>query len=351
MSDAMILVVNDGSGPEFEQYFSGLDPRVRVIGYPENRGKGHAIKYALNYIVRQEWGGGCVLTADADGQHKLEDILRVLAEAEANPGVLVLGSRTFDTQVPWRSRIGNSVTRGVFRWASGQRIGDTQTGLRAFGLGELLFMASVGGGRYEYEMNVLLEWIRNHKPVREVPIETVYLDAKNSCSHFHALKDSARIYGQILRRSTPLLFALSSFTGFLMDYALFLLLVMAFRASDAVWGIVAANALARAASAVFNYGMNRTVVFKSRNAPIQTGLGYAGLALCILAGNSFILTVFTNALGMPPAPAKILTELSLFIASYFIQKHFIFRPNTNKMKRGFSYGMESDKQQHAAGLK
>ena len=47
---------------------------------------------------------------------------------------------------------------------------------------------------YEYEMSVLCRWVRAHRPVEFVPIETIYEDG-NASSHFHPLRDTFRIHG------------------------------------------------------------------------------------------------------------------------------------------------------------
>lgn len=270
-------------------------------------------------------GQGSIVTADADGQHKVSDILRIMAASQENPGTLVLGSRAFDTNVPWRSKFGNSITRQVFVWVSGQHISDTQTGLRAFCKADLPFMISVSGTRYEYEMNVLLDWTKEKKRVSEIVIDTVYHDASNSCSHFRTVIDSMRIYRQILRRATSFLFMLSSFLSFLMDYVLFLILVRVFDSASTAWSIIFSNILARIISAVFNYNLNRVIVFRSKASPGQTGSAYAVLALGILIGNSAILSIYTDIFAFSPALAKIITEITLFIISYIVQKKLIFK--------------------------
>ncbi len=323
--DVEVLVVDDGSGPEFRKFFYSLDPAVLVIGYEENRGKGYAIKHALRYIEVRGWEPGTVVTADADGQHATADIFRVLKASEANPGKLVLGCRDFGAEVPLKSRFGNRITREVFAYVCGRRIRDTQTGLRAFRTANIPFMTAVSGDRYEYEMNVLMDWVMDGRETKELRIDTIYHDASNSCSHFNACKDSARIYGQILKRATPLLFALSSFASFLLDYVLFLFLLHIAGLSGAAWGLVTANVAARIISAVFNYSMNRMIVFRSQSPAPFTGAAYALLALLILTGNSAVLSLYGSVLGFAPAIAKILTELTLFIFSYIVQKHLIFK--------------------------
>lgn len=69
---------------------------------------------------------------DADGQHLPEDMGRLLMKAVGNPKALILGSRTMDDTVPWKSKIGNQLTKKVFRLMTGTEVSDTQTGLRAF---------------------------------------------------------------------------------------------------------------------------------------------------------------------------------------------------------------------------
>ena len=59
-------------------------------------------------------------------------------------------------------------------------------------------MKDVPGERYEYEMNVLLELVRRDVPILEMEIETIYID-NNASSHFRPVRDSFRIYGQILK--------------------------------------------------------------------------------------------------------------------------------------------------------
>lgn len=56
----------------------------------------------------------------------------------------------------------------------------------------------VDGDRFEYETNMLLTAKRKHIPVSEVKIETVYID-ENRSSHFHPVRDSIKIYKQIIK--------------------------------------------------------------------------------------------------------------------------------------------------------
>ena len=120
---------------------------------------------------------------DADGQHLPDDMEKLLMKAAAEPMALIVGSRTIDRNVPWKSRMGNLITRRIFRMKTGVEVSDTQTGLRAFSTRLLDFMLDIEGERYEYEMNVLVTCAKANIPIIEVPIETIYHDKGNSCSH------------------------------------------------------------------------------------------------------------------------------------------------------------------------
>lgn len=138
-----IVVVDDGSGPDYRPIFDALAamPGCEVARHEVNRGKGAALKTGYALIAERFPACSGVITADADGQHTVEDVWR-LAEALTRGGrKLYLGSRDFSLpHVPKKSRYGNWITSGVFRLFYGQWLPDTQTGLRAFRREELELM-------------------------------------------------------------------------------------------------------------------------------------------------------------------------------------------------------------------
>lgn len=192
-----VVVINDGSDKMHNSVFNAAKKYSHVISYKENMGKGYAIKTGLNYI-EDNYEKYIVVTMDADGQHTLNDAINLCDYVDKNPNVLALGKRKFDKKAPFRSRIGNYIARKSFKKATKLDIYDTQSGLRAFSYKLNDYMLNVPGYRYEYEMNVLLHLNDNHIDYKEIPIETIYLD-KNRSSHFNTLKDSYRIYKNILK--------------------------------------------------------------------------------------------------------------------------------------------------------
>ena len=316
-----VILVDDGSDPEYADFFRELGEICIVLRHKKNRGKGETIKTALRYIKEELWECRLIGIMAADGQHLPEDMERLLMRAAAEPGTLILGTRTIDGNIPWKSRIGNQITRRVFQFTTGIKVSDTQSGLRAFSVGLLDFMLSVDGKRYEYEMNVLVNCARHKIPIVEVPVQTIYHDRDNSCSHFRKIRDSFRIYRQLLK------FSAASLSSFVLDYGLFVLLTVLFPAGAA--GVAAANVAARAVSGGYNYMVNCRYVFHEKQN-VKTALDYLLLAVLILFLNSMFLQMFLHLLHFPVYPAKILTECTLFALSWTIQKKMIFRAEKRK---------------------
>ena len=309
--DFRVLIVDDGSGADYAHVFAACESRATVLRHEKNLGKGAALKTGLAWV--RDHGPVCctVVTVDADGQHLPRDVLRICQAAELEPEALVLGGRRFEGTVPLRSRLGNGLTRWIFRLSTGVRIYDTQTGLRAVSQALLPELLDVPGRRYEYEMNVLMDFARRGRPIRELPIQTVYLEGNRS-SHFHPLWDSARVYGEILK------FSAASLASFLLDYGLFSLL-SAFGVA-----VVLSNLAARLVSGIANYSLNRKLVFESKAGLARSGLQYALLAAAILAVNTLALWLLVTLLGWNRYLAKLLVELLLFAVSYVVQKRWIF---------------------------
>ena len=333
-----IFVVDDGSymgaesteqKAEFENIFSRLPGYVDLTRHVVNKGKGAALKTAIariEAVMKQERERGDfteikgIVTVDADGQHLTEDIVNVSNMLIERPNDLILGSRAFDQDVPLKSQMGNTITRGVFALASGVKIRDTQTGLRAFSVNLIPFMKAVEGERYEYEMNMLLDAAHKKIGMKEVTIKTVYLDG-NKTSHFHVLRDSALVYKNILK------FSASSLIAFVIDFVM----LFVFKAIFGNFALAAETTLlmavvsARLVSSFSNYMINKKLVFGERTRNNNTLIKYYLLASGILILNYLILEVLSIRLGMPLGVAKLIAEVTLFFVSYTVQKRFIFK--------------------------
>ncbi len=303
-----VVVVNDGSATGLE-YFERIRAQGAVVlEHKENLGKGRALKTGLAWMAEQGYEG--VVTADADGQHSLEDILRVARALASGSRRLVLGIRDV-SRMPNRSRTGNRLTRTLFRLLYGIKLQDTQTGLRGIPLtGENRSgLLSLTGERYEYEMEMLIEAGELFPAgIQELEIETIYLEDSDTSSHFRPLADGARIYS-VLFRHFPRFF-LSSILAFLVDYSLFnLLYYLLFHRS------VPAAVLARVVSAGVNYTVNRKLVFGSS----YHLLGYVKICLVILLAGSGLMYLLVDCLSLPAFLVKPLVDCGLYVLSFAAQ--------------------------------
>ncbi|MFR2494493.1 MAG: glycosyltransferase family 2 protein [Christensenellales bacterium] len=118
-----VLLVDDGGQKPFAPIFE----QCRALGaeiavHAVNQGKGRALKTGLNAALNIWPDLSGVVTADADGQHTLRDILRIIEAMREHPNALVLGSREFTGDVPFKSRWGNRITRFVYALASGVHV-------------------------------------------------------------------------------------------------------------------------------------------------------------------------------------------------------------------------------------
>ena len=191
-----ILIVDDGSGEKYQDIFKKCEQYATVIGYDKNQGKGHALKYGFKYCLDNLKDYKYVITADGDGQHRIDDIVKVYERSKSRD-VSVIGVRKFDVKVPIKSKVGNMLSKFNQSLVTARYMHDNQCGLRAFPYSLLPDLINIFGNRYEYEMNVL-----TYLQVKELPficqrIQTIY-ENNNQGSHFRPIQDTLRIQSSIL---------------------------------------------------------------------------------------------------------------------------------------------------------
>ncbi|OMF21171.1 glycosyl transferase family 2 [Paenibacillus sp. FSL H8-0548] len=313
IGSAQIVIVDDGSGAAYSELFrTARELGCTVITHIANRGKGHALKSGFLYF-RQKGTTDGIVCADSDGQHLPHDIMRIASSIQEHNQHIILGSRRFTGKVPMRSRFGNALTRLVFSFTTGKRIYDTQTGLRGYSADMLNWLCRIPGERFEYEMNLLLEAPAAGFSFHEVPIDTIYLN-HNDSSHFRPIIDSARIYVPFLT------FSLSSILCAVIDFLL--LAVIHFFSSSLFFAVLGA----RLTSSVFNYTMNRKFVFsKGKKSKLHSSMPkYFTLVFVILCLNYGLMHVFNERIGIPLLIAKLMTEGTLFLFSYWVQRKYVY---------------------------
>lgn len=329
-----ILIVDDGSGAEYASLFEQLDkhPSCQVIGYPVNHGKGYALKYGMRFISEQYPDAAGIVTADSDGQHTAEDVLKVSENLLLHPQDLIIGSRNFKGEhVPWKSRAGNRLTSFFFAILYGKWLPDTQTGLRGFSMALVPFMLEVPGNRFEYEMNMLILASSRLINFHTVMIQTIYIE-ENRRTHFRPFKDSLRIYIQLFKNFFK--YASASGVSTLIDIILFTILdkwLLPLTNLNPnikiLWGIslsvLIANSLARVFSSVFNYKANKAFVFqvdKCKGAFPR----YILLASFVLIISTTLISILSSLFTADKTILKILVDTVLFFVNYRLQRSWVF---------------------------
>lgn len=193
-----IFIINDGSEKKYNHIFDKLKKmNCQIYYHDSNQGKGIAIKTGLKEASKLKEITGFI-TADADGQHLAKDIKRVAQELDKNQDELILGVRNLNGRdVPLRSRVGNTFSSIYFYLNTKIYLKDTQTGLRGIPKSLVNRFLKIEGERYEYEMNVLLEYAKHNKIIT-LDIETIYED-NNSGSHFNTIRDSYLVYEILIK--------------------------------------------------------------------------------------------------------------------------------------------------------
>ena len=320
-----ILIIDDGSAADRQHIFSALGrlDGVTVFRHAVNLGKGRALKNAFNYVLtnwKNEVQG--VITVDSDGQHTVEDVIKLRDRLREQGLSLILGTRDFNgREVPFKSRYGNKVTSLVFQLLYGVKVFDTQTGLRAVPMAFLGDYCRLEGERFEYEMNMLIYGALHRQRIESCPIQTVYFD-HNSETHFRPAADSLRIYRVLLKGFFT--YILSSASASVLDLALFELFLPIFGAADASLRIAASTVLARGMSSLYNFTVNKKMVFKSRGkSSAQMGKYYALCLVQTLLSACAVSAVHFAFQGNELAE-KMTVDSILFLISYQVQRSWVF---------------------------
>lgn len=323
-----VVVINDGSTADYDLFFQAarIEYGCTVLTHAVNQGKGRALKTAFNYLLSECPDCRAAVTVDSDGQHLINDIRRVAQETLDYPEALIMGCRDFSDanhNIPARSRFGNVTTSRVLRLLCGITLSDTQTGLRGFSPHTMRLFLRTKGERFEYEMNMILDAKENGIPLREIPIETVYIE-ENRTSHFSPLKDSLRIYAVFAK------FIVASFSSFLLDMGLYVLIMWLIGLAEPTLlksqAIFVATILARVLSALFNYFVNKNQVFKNPGKHGGTMLRYGVLCVCQMLLSAYGTSWLYSLLQWKStAFIKLVVDGLLFLVSFRIQRGWVFK--------------------------
>lgn len=308
-----VIVVDDGGGPSFAEIFRSLEgiSQVEVIRNAVNLGKGAALKHGINHILNRYPECAGIVTADADGQHHVDDIVKVCDELVNRPAAFVLGYRVFGSNTPLKSKIGNNVSRVVYRGLLGLNLRDTQTGLRGISREFAAELLHIRSNRYEFETEQLTLAAKLGLEIAEVPIQTIYIDG-NSGSHFNPVFDSLRIYFVVFR------YALSSLLTASVDFIVFAIL------STFVPGVIWANLGSRLVALGVQFALLKSFVFHTDGGMLRFAafVGYVALTGIISGALQIQLNDWTGIDGLA---AKIVVEAVIFVFNFLFLRDILFR--------------------------
>lgn len=320
-----IIIVDDGSGNAYQTIFRKLaDNGCVVLHHLENRGKGCALKTGFFYIKEKYDEFACVVTVDSDGQHAVEDVVRIVELSKQNQQALTLGIRDFNKPgIPIKSLFGNRFASLVFFLLYGKSLADTQTGLRAFGMPLLEFMLSIGGDRFEYEIKMLISCVQGDIPIQMEKIQVIYED-NNEGTHFKPFLDSIKIIGTMFYYFIRFLSSSVLSAAVDIGIAWFLLDFLRTFLQFEYLRILIATAMARVISIGLNYVLNRHFVFQDKESDGKSLIRYLMLCVLIIMLSTTGIYALHKIFFVNEKTGKIICDTLLFILSYQVQQRWVF---------------------------
>ena len=241
-----IVVVNDGGGEEYRDFFRHLRAEgYDVISHSVRLGKGRTLKTGINHVLDVYPDALGVVTVHCNGLYSVRNIVRVAEEMKKDPDSLIIGSRHFDKEhMSWHGKLNLKLTRAIFTAFVGVSISDTQSGLRAFGRNVMMLFLQVGGEHYQYETNTIINCKEEGVRIHEIPITTIGAEG-DAFKHYNPIVDSIGIYKIFFK------FVITALSSFFIDISLFSLLVLML--PDLKFGVVTRIVVATVVARIVSY--------------------------------------------------------------------------------------------------
>jgi glycosyltransferase involved in cell wall biosynthesis len=183
-----VIIVNDGSTDSTSEILKSYS-QLTQIHHPQNLGKGRALRNGFRKAL--ELNFEYAITIDSDGQHFAADIPVFLEAIPDEPNALLIGSRNMTQEnVPKKSSFGNKFSNFWFKFETGIKLDDTQSGFRLYPL--RLLPKRFYTNKFEFEIEVIVRAAWKGITVKNIPIQVLY-DPAERVSHFRPFQDFTRI--------------------------------------------------------------------------------------------------------------------------------------------------------------
>lgn len=172
---ANVVCVDDGSADGSAAAI--LQTSARLVRHPVNLGQGAAVQTGVEF-ARAQPGAEYFVTFDADGQHQVADVVRMIGRLRTEPLDIILGTRFGGPQaasVPWIKRVVLRTVTAVSPRSRRLQLTDSHNGLRAFNRRVAQELALTTNGMGHASEFVELIDVRGWR-VAEEPVTILYTD-------------------------------------------------------------------------------------------------------------------------------------------------------------------------------
>ncbi len=187
-----IIVINDGSTDSTADVCHTHG--VNVVTHPVSMGNGAAIKSGLRHAT-----GDIIVTMDADGQHRPEDIAPMLKRLESSGFDMVVGARGRASQASKARLLGNSCYNFLASHMTGKPILDLTSGFRVVRADKAKQFIHMLPNGFSYPTTLTMAFFRSGYCVDYYPIES---DAREGESHINLFRDGVRFFLIIFKVGT-----------------------------------------------------------------------------------------------------------------------------------------------------
>ncbi|WP_063664601.1 glycosyltransferase family 2 protein [Aliivibrio fischeri] len=190
-----MIIVDDGSENETKRILEEVtqhNESITLITLVENQGKGGAVIAGIEKAYQQSYSHA--IQIDADGQHDLEALPKLIAESQEHPTALISGQPIYDESVP-KSRLYGRYATHIWVWIEtlSFTIKDSMCGFRSYPIGPTINVLerAVLGRRMDFDTEIMVRMYWNETDIRFINTRVIY--PEDGISHFDALWDNVKI--------------------------------------------------------------------------------------------------------------------------------------------------------------